>query len=120
MGAANRNKGSQITTEYRYFISLPKWAQMPLEAVRFLRMQNFKHWTPKIAFREGHRRIPTGQVSQNIAILRHLAVNMPRLEQSTIGSIIAECKIAGRNEVTPLRVLTQNNHTVLPPQRFRS
>ncbi len=99
--------GHQTTIERRYFIcSLPAEAQ---EAVRCVRghwsIENSLHWCLDIGFREDACRTRTGHGAENLAIVRHIALNLLKQEQKCkLGSKGKRLK-AGWDERYLLKVL---------------
>jgi predicted transposase YbfD/YdcC len=66
------------TTERRYFISsLPADAKLHLESVRsHWAIENSLHWTLDMSFREDESRIRDRNAAENIAIVRHISMNL--------------------------------------------
>jgi predicted transposase YbfD/YdcC len=76
-------------SEDRYFLSsLPGQAEQLLTAVRaHWSVENNLHWVLDIAFREDDSRIRKDQGPQNFTLLRHIALNLLKLEKSSKRSI---------------------------------
>ena len=51
------------------------------------RIENSLHWCLDISFREDHCRIRKDHTAENMAILRHMAINPIKLEKSRKGGI---------------------------------
>ena len=68
----------------RYFISsLPCNAQLALTTIRtHWHVENRLHWVLDIAFREDESRVRKGYGAENLAVLRHLALNLLKHEQT--------------------------------------
>jgi predicted transposase YbfD/YdcC len=96
---------TEITT--RYFIS--SWrasAQAFLNAIRnHWQIENGLHWVLDIAFREDESRIRKDHAPQNMALLRHLALNLLKRDTSVKVGIAAKRKMAGWDNDYLLRVL---------------
>ena len=61
----------------------PHLARTALEAVRrHWSIENELHWVLDIGFREDECRIRQGYAAENMAVLRHMAVNLLNQEQS--------------------------------------
>lgn len=97
---AERRIGQKTETETRYYISsLPGHAEYLLNAVRdHWHIENRLHWVLDVAFREDDSRIRTGNAPQNMAVLRHIALNLLKQEQSAKRSIRAKRLKAGWDE----------------------
>jgi len=88
---------TKTETTTRYFIS--SWlasAQAFLNAIRdHWQMGNGFHWVLDIAFREDESRIRKDHAPQNMALLRHLALNLLKQDTSVKVGIAAKRKMAG-------------------------
>jgi predicted transposase YbfD/YdcC len=80
---AHRQIQGETTSEDRYFISsLKASARRILKAVRgHWGIENGLHWVLDIAFREDESRVRKDHAPENLAILRHIALNL--LKQDT-------------------------------------
>ena len=94
---AERHLDGSVTTERRFFISsLDGQAEQFAKAVRHhWHIENRLHWVLDIAFREDEARIRKGYGSQNMAILRHIALNLLRQDTSKKCGIKNKRLIAG-------------------------
>lgn len=92
-----RQLPNKTEVKTRYFIS--SWtasAQDFLHAIRgHWRIENGLHWVLDIAFREDLSRIRNQNAPQNVATLRHIALNLLKKDQSVKVGIAAKRKMAG-------------------------
>jgi predicted transposase YbfD/YdcC len=99
--------GQAVTVERRYFISsLGVDAQQALRAVRcHWQVENSLHWVLDVAFREDACRTRTAHAPENLATLRHIAVNLLKQERSCKLGIKSKRLKAGWDESYMLKVL---------------
>lgn len=92
---------------YRYFIS--SWTASAADFLSHIRdhwqIENGLHWVLDIAFREDESRIRKDHAPQNMATLRHMAINLLKQERSTSVGIAAKRKMAGWDNTYLCRVL---------------
>lgn len=95
--------------ENRYYISSLKGdARQLLEATRtHWEIENCVHWVLDIAFDEDNSWVRQGNAPQNFAVVRHIALNLLKMEQSSKGGVKARRKRAGWDEDYLLKVLSQ-------------
>jgi len=102
-----RVTATKTETTTRYFIS--SWqasAQVFLHAIReHWQIENGLHWVLDIAFREDESRIRKDHAPQNMAVLRHLALNLLKRDTSVKVGIAAKRKMAGWDNDYLLHVL---------------
>lgn len=99
------NKKLSHRTHY-YITSLPNDARAILEAKRsHWSIENELHWVLDVAFREDDSRVRQGNADQNLAILRHMALNLLKQEKTAKGGIKAKRLQAAWNEDYLVKVL---------------
>jgi predicted transposase YbfD/YdcC len=100
MVQSERREASETTHKTRYYISsLGKDAKRALHAVRrHWSIENELHWVLDIAFREDESRVRKGYGAQNLAILRHIALNLLKQDTTAKGGIKAKRLQAAWNE----------------------
>jgi predicted transposase YbfD/YdcC len=110
MVRAERRVAEKCETETRYYISsLPGSAKQLLKAVRdHWHIENRLHWVLDVTFHEDDSRIRTGNAAQNMAVLRHMALNLLKQEQSTKRSLRGKRLKAGWDEDYLARILCGN------------
>ena len=92
-----RRIGDQTQNEVAYYIScLDGSAAQHLQAIRHhWHIENCLHWVLDIAFREDAARVRTGHGAENLAVLRHIALNLLKREASVKVGIKAKRLQAG-------------------------
>jgi len=86
---AQRRIGEQVTTCVRYYLS-----SLPADAARFAhaarshwKIENQLHWSLDVSFHEDANRTRTDSAPQNLAVLRHIALNLLQQERTTKASL---------------------------------
>lgn len=104
---AKRNDGQKETVEDRYYLSsLDGNAERLLWAARtHWGIENGLHWVLDIAFREDESRVRKDHGAQNLATLRHIALNLLKQENTAKIGIKNKRLRAGWDEQYLLRVL---------------
>ena len=107
MVRATRQIGDEISIVTRYYISsLDGQAARLLDATRsHWSVENDLHWSLDIAFREDESRVRTGHGPENLAVLRHMALNVLKQEQTAKVGIKTKRLKAGWDEAYLLRLL---------------
>ena len=79
-----RRFADKVEQETAYYISsLPHCAALLLKAIRsHWGIENSFHWVLDMTFGEDDSRIRTGDSPQNMAVLRHLALNILKKDKS--------------------------------------
>jgi len=105
---AKRTTKEGTSVKRRYFISsLESNAKRLLSAARtYWGIENKLHWILDLAFREDESRVRKGNGPETFAVLRHIALNLLRREDTAKISIRAKRKKAGWDNDYLLKVLT--------------
>jgi predicted transposase YbfD/YdcC len=104
---SQRQIGETLQVQTRYFISsLPADAKTILKAKRsHWKIENQLHWVLDLAFREDESRVRTDHGAENLAVLRHMALNLLKNEKTAKGGIHAKRLQAGWNNDYLLSIL---------------
>lgn len=99
--------GETQTKQIRFYISsLPSDAKCILETVRkHWSIENELHWVLDVALNEDRSRVRKDQAPENLAVLRHIALNLLKQEKTAKGGIHAKQLQAGWREDYLLKVL---------------
>ena len=110
---AERQIEGKTTCERRYYLlSLPLDAQRFAQSVRgHWGIENQLHWMLDVGFREDQARSTLGYSGENLAVIRHLALNLLTQEKSAKGGIHAKRLKAGWDDNYLLKVLAQSSKT---------
>lgn len=106
---SQRQVGDKVTTEMRYYLlSLPLDATGFATAVRgHWGIENQLHWILDVGFREDQSRTTQGYSAENLAVIRHLAVNLLTQEKSAKGGMRAKRLKAGWDDQHLTKILAQ-------------
>jgi predicted transposase YbfD/YdcC len=109
MVQSERRYNGQIKTQTRFFISsLPSQAALLMNAVRtHWRKENSLHWVLDVSFHEDACRIRRDFAPHNMALLRHLALNLLSKDLSSKRGIAARRKKAAWDQTYLIKLLTQ-------------
>jgi predicted transposase YbfD/YdcC len=104
---ARRTVDDKATVEDRYYLSsLDGRAEQLLMATRtHWDIENGLHWVLDVAFREDESRVRKGHGAQNLATLRHIALNLLKQEKTSKTGIKTKRLKAGWSEQYLLRIL---------------
>jgi len=104
---SERKIGGTTEVQTRYFISsLPADAKTILKAKRsHWKIENQLHWVLDIAFREDESRVRQDYGAENLAVLRHMALNLLKNEKTANGGVRAKRLQAGWDNDYLLTVL---------------
>jgi predicted transposase YbfD/YdcC len=108
MVQSERRIADQVTCETRYYILSTAGDAMGFgQAVReHWGIENKVHWVLDVAFREDDCRVRKGNAAQNLAVLRHIALNLLRHEQTAKCGTQTKRLKAGWDHRYLLKVLT--------------
>lgn len=104
---SERQIGEKREVQDRYYISsLESDAKKILQAKRsYWGIENCLHWVLDIAFNEDHSRVRKDHAPQNFSILRHMALNLLKLETTVKAGIKAKRLKCGWDTDYLLKVL---------------
>ena len=107
MVRSTRITSKKTTVKTRYYISsLPSNAKHLLKvARRHWSIENELHWVLDVALKEDQSRVRKGHAAENLAVLRHIALNLLKQEKSAKGGIRAKQLQAAWNNQYLLKVL---------------
>ncbi len=107
LAESERHINDKITTERRYFISsLENDAQRFGHAIRkHWGIENNLHWVLDVAFREDENRVREDYAPENMAMLRHIALNLLKQETTLKRGIKTKRLKSGWDESYLFKVL---------------
>jgi predicted transposase YbfD/YdcC len=104
-----RRVGDTVTTEDRHYL-----ASLPADAAQLARVirshwgiENRLHWVLDVAFHEDHSRVRDGHAPENLAILRHFALNLLRQDRPVRGGGATKRLRAALNDAYLRSLLTR-------------
>ena len=109
MVESERRVDGETTVESRFYISsIPNDAERLLAATRgHWSIENSLHWVLDISFREDESRVREGNAPGNLAVIRHMALNLLKQDRTVKASIKGKRKRAGWDNDLLLAVISQ-------------
>ena len=97
MAESERTVDGKTSTEQRFFIASKKMSAKSFAKAcrKHWSIENSLHWCLDVAFREDECRIRKGFASENLAVVRHIALNLLKNEKTVRNGIKAKRLMAG-------------------------
>ncbi len=103
---AERRINGVATVERRYYLTSLTEVRELARAVRgHWGIENGLHWVLDVAFREDDNRTRTGHSAENLAVVRHLALNLLKQETTVTAGTATKRLKAGWDETYLLKIL---------------
>jgi len=108
-----RTTNNQVEYSTRYFLTSLHYEDIDIfmEAVRkHWQIEIDLHWSLDVSFREDHCQVRLGHAAENLALIRRIALNLLKQEQTHRNGIGCRRKTAGWDNQYLLKVLTADHH----------
>jgi predicted transposase YbfD/YdcC len=107
---SQRTVGEKTSTETRYYL-----LSLPLDAARFAEkvrghwgIENQLHWVLDVGFREDQCRVMQDNAAANLAVIRHIAINLIKQEKSIKAGTRTKRMRAGWDDQYLYKILAQS------------
>lgn len=101
-----RDVGGEVSTEKRYYLcSITNLKQFARAARQHWFVENKLHWELDVAFREDESRVRLGYAAENLSVIRRIALNLLKQEQTVKRGIQTKRLKAGWDQSYLLKVL---------------